>query len=341
MSSDDDETKPEQFAITKIRSSKNITLAFKLNVDNIENDIIGDFAHHQTAKALWDSLAVTFENKADPYSVYDLEEKVIAIKQGRLDLETYYRRIHGLWINIDRCQKQPVTCCDKGIDQFRIHSNTKRLFKFLAGLNPEYDPIKRDILKEEPYPSVEVAYGWVKREAARRHIMPPASSPPSDETSGKGAGDTSSGEIGSGFTAKSQRPPYRNGPPTHTAATGRPGNRPDKSDLWCSHCKKSNHTYDTCFRRLGYPEWWGDRPRTKTPQSEAKMAVGVKGEGESARITPPGTAGQGAMTNPEASNGGGNVRGVGNFANGRSEPANDREWMTGGYSDEEDSWAWH
>ena len=44
-------------------------------VDNIENDIIADFAHHQTSKALWDSLAMTFENKAALYLIYDLEEK--------------------------------------------------------------------------------------------------------------------------------------------------------------------------------------------------------------------------------------------------------------------------
>ncbi|XP_042003757.1 uncharacterized protein LOC121752725 [Salvia splendens] len=111
-------------------------VVFSWIVDNIENKIIADFAHHQTSKALWDSLAVTFENKADKYLIYDLEEKIITIKQGNMDLETYYRRIHGLWINVDRCQKKPITCCDEGVNQYRTHSNEKRLFKFLAGLNP-------------------------------------------------------------------------------------------------------------------------------------------------------------------------------------------------------------
>ncbi|XP_041999934.1 uncharacterized protein LOC121749430 [Salvia splendens] len=204
---EDNNFDPEQPA--KLKNSKNVTVAFKLNgknyplwstlmkvkiggrddyshirkeppkpgsggyddweeddlvvfswiVDNIENEIISDFAHHQTSKALWDSLAVTFENKADKYLIYDPEEKIIMIKQGNMDLETYYRRIHGLWINVDRCQKQPITCCDKGVNQYRTHSNEKRLFKFLAGLNLEYDSIKWDILKDDPYPSVEAAYG--------------------------------------------------------------------------------------------------------------------------------------------------------------------------------------
>ncbi|XP_042027316.1 uncharacterized protein LOC121774522 [Salvia splendens] len=135
-------------------------IVFSWIVDNIENDIIADFAHHQTSKALWDNLAITFESKTDPYQIYDLEDKIIYIRQGNLDLETYYRRIHGLWVNIDRSQKQPVTCCDKGIWQYRQHTSEKRLIKFLTGLNQEYDHIRQEILKEQPYPSVEEAYGW-------------------------------------------------------------------------------------------------------------------------------------------------------------------------------------
>ena len=73
-------------------------VVFSWIIDNIEHDIIADFAHHQTSKALWDNLRITFKSKADSFHIYDLEDKVLYIRQGNLDLETYYRRIHGLWI---------------------------------------------------------------------------------------------------------------------------------------------------------------------------------------------------------------------------------------------------
>ena len=327
MSDTEEDIKNEPNQPTKLRNSKNVTVAFKLYarnyplwsrlmkvkiggrgaysyikndppepgskgyddweeddlvvfswiVDNIENDIIADFAHQQTSKALPDSLAVTFDSKADKYLIYDLEEKVIAIRQGDLDLETYYRKIHGLWININRCQKQPVTCCNKGVCQYRVHLNEKRLFKFLAGLNQEYDSIRRDILKEEPYPSVEAAYGRVKKEAARLKIMPPASSSPTVETDG-GRADSSLGEIDHGLAAQTNRQPHRNGPSPRPTATSRPGNRPDTSKLWCSHCGKQKHTWDTCFKRLGYPEWWEERQKARAAQGQEKFAAGVNGE---------------------------------------------------------------
>lgn len=179
MSDDEEKTNTED---TRLRMSKNVTLAVKLNgtnyplwkrlmrvaivgrranryitgipplesgmkgyveweeadmimfswiIDNVETEIVVDFVHHQTAQALWESLQITFESSADPYLLYDLEERTGQIVQGERDLETYWRHLHGVWIEIDRCQHQPVDCCDKGIGQFRKYGCTRQLFKFL------------------------------------------------------------------------------------------------------------------------------------------------------------------------------------------------------------------
>ena len=110
-------------------------IVFSWIVDNIETDIVVDFTHHQTTKALWESLFVTFASTSDPYLLYDLEEKASKIVQGEQGLETYWRRLHGIWIEIDRCENRPIDCCDKGVGQFRTYMGTRRLFKFLTGLS--------------------------------------------------------------------------------------------------------------------------------------------------------------------------------------------------------------
>ncbi|KAL6343177.1 hypothetical protein AAG906_020975 [Vitis piasezkii] len=35
----------------------------------------------------------------------------------------------------------------------------------------------------------------------------------------------------------------------------------------CSICKQKGHEAASCFQRIGYPKWWGDRPRTTTGAS--------------------------------------------------------------------------
>jgi hypothetical protein len=29
----------------------------------------------------------------------------------------------------------------------------------------------------------------------------------------------------------------------------------------CSNCKREGHDSDSCFQLIGYPNWWGNRPR--------------------------------------------------------------------------------
>ncbi|CAH1444911.1 unnamed protein product [Lactuca virosa] len=42
---------------------------------------------------------------------------------------------------------------------------------------------------------------------------------------------------------------------------GRGGEKPDKSHLLCSHCKKTGHESSSCFELVGYLEWWEDRSK--------------------------------------------------------------------------------
>ncbi|CAH9148331.1 unnamed protein product [Cuscuta epithymum] len=35
----------------------------------------------------------------------------------------------------------------------------------------------------------------------------------------------------------------------------------DKSGVVCTHCNFSGHEITGCFPLIGYPDWWGDRPR--------------------------------------------------------------------------------
>ncbi|CAH9103059.1 unnamed protein product [Cuscuta epithymum] len=46
------------------------------------------------------------------------------------------------------------------------------------------------------------------------------------------------------------------------AGRGKPSReKTDKSGIVCSYCKFTGHEAANCFEILGYPDWWGDRPR--------------------------------------------------------------------------------
>ncbi|CAA7019035.1 unnamed protein product [Microthlaspi erraticum] len=47
---------------------------------------------------------------------------------------------------------------------------------------------------------------------------------------------------------------------------------PDNSVL-CKHCHRSGHSSDSCFAVIGYPEWWGERPRSRITQGRGRGGI--------------------------------------------------------------------
>lgn len=55
--------------------------------------------------------------------------------------------------------------------------------------------------------------------------------------------------------------------------------------MFCKHCNRAGHTSDSCYGVIGYPEWWGDRPRSRTSSGRGR------GRGGSNRVAGRGRGG--------------------------------------------------
>ena len=115
-----------------------------------------------------------------------------------------------------------------------------RLYQFLAGIDDTFDKDRRDLLLQDPLPTVEEAYASIRREIMRCGIMKREPS-----------SDLESSSIGGGFTVKGRA--YRHDD--------------DKAHLKCTHCGGTRLTKNECFKLVGYREWW--------PDAKKKGAQGV------------------------------------------------------------------
>ncbi|KAJ9544663.1 hypothetical protein OSB04_024370 [Centaurea solstitialis] len=150
-------------------------------------------------------------------------------------------------MSIDRRDPNPMKD-PKDIQIYNKKTLEQRLYQLLTGVDEKMNPIKRDILKNDPLPTVETAYATIRREVARLNILK------------LGPSDSDLTEIGM--------------VPTQ--------GKKDKSKLYCTHCQIKKHTKEQCFRLVGYPEWWGDCHKQKSNQrfkSDGKGAS-VAGVGE-------------------------------------------------------------
>ncbi|CAA0831808.1 Unknown protein [Striga hermonthica] len=286
-------------------------------IQNVEPHLAPNYVEFPTAKSLWDSLATTYGSRRDSFQIYDLYNQARQQIQGTQTLQDYWNKLQSLWLAIDRRQPNPMKL-EADIAEYNRITQEQRLFNFLAGLDGKFEMIRREILRREPLPSAESAYGEIRQEAARDAILHPT-------TSGNviTAGDSSSQGIGIGSglaTRNSDRS-------TQKHKSGGFNRKIDKSKLFCTHCNRAKHTNETCFLLHGFPDWWEDGHKPGKPNNTRIAAA----------------AGSHEATN---TSGGHGINGKGLVAAGSSGAqhggsSDNQSGTKGGHSYTGDHWAWY
>ncbi|XP_010548392.1 PREDICTED: uncharacterized protein LOC104819828 isoform X2 [Tarenaya hassleriana] len=42
--------------------------------------------------------------------------------------------------------------------------------------------------------------------------------------------------------------------------------------MLCSNCGRAGHVAENCFKLIGFPDWWGDRPRNRAGRGRGHTA---------------------------------------------------------------------
>ena len=117
------------------------------------------------------------------------------------------------------------------IKHFKKTVEDNRIFKFLIGLNIEFDEVRGRIIGRQPLPSIGEVFSEVHREESRRLVM----------LGKRNLGNT----IENSALAASIN--------AGRTATKKPD---EKSRVWCDHCNKQRHTRETCWKIHEKPANW-------------------------------------------------------------------------------------
>ena len=140
--------------------------------------------------------------------------------------------------------------CSKDITDFNKYIQRQRLYQFLIGINDNLNKERRDILNNNPLPTVEAAYATIRWKIARRRIM-----------NGVSSLGTSPSEIGSVLAMRNK-------------TLQRNREEDDRRKLRCTHCGGSRHTKEGCFKLVGYPDWWNDLQKRKAATKAPARPIG-------------------------------------------------------------------
>lgn len=150
--------------------------------------------------------------------MYQLQKSLCEISQGSSSIAAYFTKIKGIWDELSSLSTISPCSCGTYAEIVK-KDEEQRLIQFLMGLNPSYDNVRGNILMMQPLPAISKAYSLLTHDEKQREIHPTVQSFP----------DVTSMNV--------QAKPQEN----------------FKKSV-CTHCKKSGHTINKCYRLIGFPK---------------------------------------------------------------------------------------
>ncbi|KAG7600532.1 Retrotransposon Copia-like N-terminal [Arabidopsis suecica] len=229
----------------------------------IEPKIRTTISTREVAKDLWDIIKKRFSVKSGA-RLQQLRNSLANCKQNGSTVDEYFGRLTKLWDGITDCMNSKRCSCgkcecdlntarDKELETLRIHD-------FLSGLDEStHGAIRSQICAISPLPDLDTVYQTItQNETIHSNTTTPAtvmgfaSQIPSSHSSQR---------TGTAYTKDitPSTPVFSN--PSRFGMINRDPNRK------CTACGRMGHEAVSCFKVVGYPEWWGDRPRNRNVQN--------------------------------------------------------------------------
>lgn len=206
-----------------------------------------------TAEGIWNNLMTRFKQDDAP-RIFEIEQKLSKLEQGSMDVSEYYTELVTLWEEHKNYVDLPVCTCGKcecdAAALWEKLQQRSRVTKFLMGLNESFDQIRRHVLMLKPIPTIEEAFNIVTQDERQRVIKPVTRI---DNVAFQSSAPSlmSQGQAEDAYVAA-----YN---------TSRMNQRPV-----CTHCGKSGHTIQKCFKIHGFPPGYKSHYKSQSKQKQSQ-----------------------------------------------------------------------
>ncbi|KAF7835230.1 uncharacterized protein G2W53_010089 [Senna tora] len=202
-------------------------------INSMTKELADLFVFCRTTKELWDELQERFGASCGP-QLYQIQKEAALTVQGSDSVVTYYGKLRKWWEQLSRLSPLPrCTCgnCSCGINKRLIdRDSSDKLIQFLMGLNQKFKPIRTQVLNLDPFPTVNRAFAMVTQDEMQMEV---GDTTPTDPL-----------EMAAAMVKKDDD-------------MKRARQKDDKKwDKICSHCQMKGHLKESCFKIVGYPEWY-------------------------------------------------------------------------------------
>src|ERR1044072_3486766 len=162
----------------------------------------------------------------DLVRIFELQHEISTFQQGTLTVSEYFTALKKLWEELEQFRPMPrcvcvVPCRCPASRNMKLYQDQDCTMRFLMGLNESFSAIRSQILAIEPFPTLNKVFSLVNQHE-RQYGM-------SDSESSQVLANSAKPLRGKNYNTKS-------------------------SDKVCTHCGRSGHTIEVCYRKHGFPQ---------------------------------------------------------------------------------------
>ncbi|KAL0454736.1 UNVERIFIED_CONTAM: Retrovirus-related Pol polyprotein from transposon RE1 [Sesamum latifolium] len=228
--------------------------------NSMSKDIVEAFMYCASSRELWLAIQTRYGRSNGPM-VYQLQRDLSAVLQDDLTLTAYLTKVTKLWNELSYLAPTPqCTCggCICGVNKAITDlTASTQLMQFLMGLHESYSSERSQILMQDPLPDIEKAFYMVYAVEKQREVH-------SDLAS-------NSNHMVCQLAFKSNRREDEKLPQKKKTFM-------DKKGTFCTHCRKTGHSQETCFQLHGVLEWY--KTLNDKKKKGRNFAANIDGNGE-------------------------------------------------------------
>ncbi|XP_010468244.1 PREDICTED: uncharacterized protein LOC104748271 [Camelina sativa] len=210
----------------------------KMSIDPMLRSTI---SHRDVAKDLWDYLKKRFA-VMNGARIQQIQSELACCKQRGLAIEAYFGKLNRIWDSL--AAYRPIRVCSCGLCTCNVGAAQEndgeedKVHQFWCGLDDHYRAVRSSLVARVPVQSLEEVYNIVRQEEdLRAHV---------------------------------EEKPEVTSFAVHTKPRFRLDEKEKEKGMLCKLCNHYGHVAENYYTAIGYPEWWGDRPKSQTIQGRGR-----------------------------------------------------------------------
>ncbi|MED6152382.1 hypothetical protein PIB30_117256 [Stylosanthes scabra] len=196
------------------------------------------------ASDLWNDLKKRFY-QGDKFRIAKLDEELFSMKQGELSVTSYFTKLKAIWEELENFR--PIPNCQCAVECsclsiIRDYRKDTYVVRFLRGLNEQYSSVKSQIMLNDPLPNIEDVFAKLLQQERQLLNIDIFDSKALFSASDQGMNSANFVE-GQGSKGRGRG----------NRGRGNGGRDRGNSSKLYSHCGKTGHLVDVCYKKHSYP----------------------------------------------------------------------------------------